>query len=127
MMVSHVLALLLTLSVPGSAVEDLVAFPDLGLTLTLPPMASLVKTEKLEKSCRGEWTGEWNGLEMRVGLFARANPDLEYFEPEEVVEAWIDATREEAKPGKKDEDYEYTFERVRSISAPVGCTPILAL
>lgn len=127
MLDSLVLALLLTLSVPGNLVEDPVSFPDLGLTLTLPPMDSLVKKEKLEKACRGEWTGEWNGLPMRVGFFARPNADLEYLEPEDVVEAWCDAEREMAKPGKADEDFEYTFERVRSISAPVGCTPILAL
>lgn len=139
MLDARLLAFLLTVPIPGAAAkpdvasselrggQEPVVFPDLGLTLSLPTMESLSRKTKPTGTCEGEWTGTWNGSSMRVRLNVLPNADYDSFEPEDVVETWRDALRDPKKQGKEDQPYEFSFDCMRSLSGPVGCTPILAL
>ena len=121
------IATLLAGPVPANSIQDPIVYPDLGLTLTLPAADLRVLKEKLKGPRRGDWLGEWKGLSLRVRFDVHPNTDGANFEPEDVVEGWRQTYSEPAQPGEVDEGFTHTFDAVRSLAAPVGCSPILAI
>lgn len=107
--------------------EESAAFPELGLTLKLPKLDSIERKEPQVKSCKGDWSGRLKASEVRLRLNVLSQSNYDFLEPEDVVEAWRDSMCSPSDKQSEDVPFQYSFEGMRSLSGPFGCSPILAL
>ncbi len=122
---SIVLAVLVSPFAAHATTDDprVVDFPDLELTLTLPPLTELTTSKSSDAQVKQQWSGKLGGVQVEISLALFKAPEFEFSEPSELCTLIEGDLR---KP-RSDRRYAYDFEPRKSLAGAFGIAPYAVL